>query len=206
MSTVFPATVFSGKDKTLGGIPIKHVKFAYIQDGCLYVTDGHRAHCRVPLPTYLADQPDGWGVHRSGDHLMYTNASHLAHSLKAVFSWKTKPLNAGAAAVVLPSDWKKRVREDEGLSAKTDIIPVLFRSAVGWDLRATAYTRMNGVFTGTAVPSVLDKQNVCIEYWNDAVAVVGAGAPVRAPKDINKPLVLGTGPDAPHALVMRRRK
>jgi hypothetical protein len=200
--------LYQGKEKLLGGIPLKDVAFAFVKDGLLYVTDGKRAHCRLPLPDHLKDQPENWAIRRAGSmtaKLRRVDGEDLYMSLDRVAKWDTEATGT-ALPIALPPKWKQKIHEESGV-ALADIIPVLKDGAVYWQSEYTL-PEYNDVFAGIVVPDVIATSYLSVSYWNDAVTVAGAYAPVRMTPWIGthaQPLLIGSGPDAPYAILMPRK-
>lgn len=200
--------LYQGKEKQLGGIPLKDVAFAFLKDGLLYVTDGFRAHCRLPLPDHLKGQPEDWAIRRAGSmtaKLRRVDGENLHLSLSRVAKWDTE-VSGTALPIPLPPKWKQKIHGESGV-AQSDLIPVLKDGAVGWQSEDTS-PEHNDVFAGIVVPDAIATSYLSVDYWNEAVAVAGAYAPVRVPPPIghsHQPILVGTGPDAPYALLMPRK-
>lgn len=202
----------------LGGIPRGDVKFAYTKNGFLYVTDGHRAHCRMEIPeedkARFWNHPFGWGIQaRKFDGGWDSfDPRELARRMEAVIHWDIEPSTTAKAVLVpIPRDWRKRVKAEAGLDAKVNISIVLENGRVGWidDGVRGSYVvpaKWSEVFAGVVIPPTMPDIWINLEFWNAAVRVVGVGAPVRVPTDVRRPVLLGTSADRPHAVIMRLAK
>lgn len=201
--------------RTLGGIPRDDVKFAYTKNGFLYVTDGPRAHCHMEIPEadkhLYHNHVNGWGVQVARFDGLWTacDPKNLAYKMGAVIHWDTEPSTTAKAVLVpIPRDWRKRIRAEALLGPDVNISIVLEGGRVGWiddDARGSGIVpaQQSEVFAGVVIPPTMPNIWINLEFWNAAVRVVGVGAPVRVPTDVQRPVLLGTSADRPHAVIMR---